>query len=89
MKPKLKAPRTKRLTLKFKNLLSNFAFNFNLRRYNLFHLALERHRTECAAAAAAAAAAGGIAVLGGDRQGLTLVPNSAQLELFRPPYDPT
>jgi len=24
-----------------------------------------------------------------DGQGLTLVPNSAQLELFRPPYNPT
>jgi hypothetical protein len=34
MKPKLKAPRSKRLKLKYDDLLSNFAFKFNLRRYN-------------------------------------------------------
>ena len=34
MKSKLKAPGTKLLKLKYDNLLSNFAFNFNLRRYN-------------------------------------------------------
>jgi len=33
MKPKLKAPGTKRLTLKCDEPLSNFAFKFNLRRY--------------------------------------------------------
>jgi len=32
-KPKLKPPGTKRLKLKCDKLLSNFAFNFNLRRY--------------------------------------------------------
>jgi hypothetical protein len=34
MKSKLKAPRTKHLQLKYDNLLSNFAFEFNLRRYS-------------------------------------------------------
>ena len=32
-KSTLKAPGTKRLKLKYDKLLSNFAFNFNLRRY--------------------------------------------------------
>jgi len=31
MKPKLKAPGTKRLKLTYDNLLSNFAFKFSLR----------------------------------------------------------
>ena len=35
MKSKLKAPETKPLKLKYDNLLHVFAFNFNLRRYNL------------------------------------------------------
>ena len=33
MKPTLKVPGTKRLNLKYDELLSSFAFNFNLRRY--------------------------------------------------------
>jgi len=33
LKPILKAPGTKRLKLKYDQLLSNLAFNFNLRRY--------------------------------------------------------
>jgi hypothetical protein len=33
MKPTLKAPGTKRLTLRYVKLLSSFAFNFSLRRY--------------------------------------------------------
>ena len=33
IKPTLKPPGTKRLKLKYDELLSNFAFNFNLRRY--------------------------------------------------------
>ena len=33
MKPTLKAPGTERLTLKYDEPLSNFAFKFNLRRY--------------------------------------------------------
>jgi hypothetical protein len=35
MKPKFKAPGTKRLKLKNGNMLTNFAFNSNLRRYTL------------------------------------------------------
>ena len=35
IRPKLKVPGTKRLKLKYDNLLSSFAFNFNLRRYIL------------------------------------------------------
>ena len=34
IKPTLKVPGTKRLKLKHDKLLSTFAFNFNLRRYN-------------------------------------------------------
>jgi len=34
IKPTLKAPGTKRLNLKYDELLSIFAFKFNLRRYN-------------------------------------------------------
>jgi len=34
MKPKLKAPATKRLKLKHDELVSGFAFNFDLLRYN-------------------------------------------------------
>jgi len=34
IKPKLKPPRTKRLRLKYDEVPSNFAFKFNLRRYN-------------------------------------------------------
>jgi len=33
MKPMLKAPGIKRLKLQYYDLLSNFTFNFNLRRY--------------------------------------------------------
>jgi hypothetical protein len=35
IKPKLKAPGTKRLKLEYDELLSSFAFKFNLRRYIL------------------------------------------------------
>ena len=35
IKPQLKAPGTKRLKLKYDELLSSFAFNFNLRRYTM------------------------------------------------------
>jgi hypothetical protein len=35
MKPTLTAPGSKRLRLKYDQLLSNFAFKFNLRRYNV------------------------------------------------------
>jgi len=35
MKPTLKAPGTKRLKLRYDQLLSSVAFEFNLRRYNM------------------------------------------------------
>jgi len=35
IKPTLKAPASKRLNAKYDKLLSNFGFNFNLRRYNV------------------------------------------------------
>ena len=35
IKPTLNAPGTKRLKLKYVELLSSFAFNFNLRRYSM------------------------------------------------------
>ena len=35
IKPTLKAAETKRLKLKYHKLLSNIAFNFNLRRYTV------------------------------------------------------
>jgi hypothetical protein len=35
MNPTLKAPGTKRLKLKYDELVSNFAFKFNLRRYTM------------------------------------------------------
>jgi hypothetical protein len=57
-------------------LLSSFAFNFNLRRY-----------TKAPAKAQTGAAAKAKPL--GHWQGLTLVPISAQRELFRPSYDPT
>ena len=38
IKPKLELPGTKRLKLKCGVLLSNFAFNFNLRRYTMEEL---------------------------------------------------
>ena len=38
MKPALKAPGSKRLTLIYNKLLSKFALNFNLRRYTLASL---------------------------------------------------
>ena len=41
MKPMLKAPRIKRLKLKYDAPVSIFAFNVNLRPYNLANLALE------------------------------------------------
>jgi hypothetical protein len=38
IKPKLKAPGTKRLKLKYDDPLSKFGFKFNLRRYSVEHL---------------------------------------------------
>jgi hypothetical protein len=38
MKPTLKAPGSERLKLEHEKLLSNFAFTFDLRRYNMAQL---------------------------------------------------
>jgi len=35
IKPRLKPPRTKRFNLKYDELLSNFAFKSNVRRFNM------------------------------------------------------
>ena len=37
IKPMLKPPGAKHLRLKYDELLSSFAFKFNLRRYNQYH----------------------------------------------------
>jgi len=42
MKPTLKAPGTKRLKLKYDSLRSIFAFKFNLRRYTMVFLNMDR-----------------------------------------------
>ena len=50
IKPTLKAPRTKRLKLNYNELLSNVAFNVNLRRYILAaEVAVRDMRTVAAA----------------------------------------
>jgi hypothetical protein len=78
MKPKLKPPGTKRLKLEYDGLLSNLGFKFNLRRYNL--------EQQCAKLAMSVAKEG-------ERQGLTIVHFSAQVEPFltqnapQPPLD--
>ena len=43
MKSRLKAPGPKRLKLRYDNLLSSFAFKFNLRRYTWGYRALTAH----------------------------------------------
>ena len=43
IKPTSKAPGTKRLTLKYDEPLSNFAFKFNLRRYTMMVRSSVRH----------------------------------------------
>jgi len=73
IKPKLKLPGTKRLKLNCDEPPSNFAFNINLRRY--------RPARRCARTRGTWRRA--------SRQGLALVPISAQLELFCPPCNPT
>jgi len=72
--PTLKAPGTNRLKLKSDEPLTNFAFNFNLRRYNPVRLRPCGNTSH-----------GGLCW----GQGLTRVPISAQRELFCPPYNPT
>jgi len=70
MKPLLKAPGTKRLKLEYDELLSSFAFKFNVRRYTLesttTYSVATRSTAGAPAAPAVAAAAGG-----GARTGLT------------------
>jgi len=98
MKSTLKAPGSERLKLKCDDLLSKFAFNFNLRRYTkVAHVraAHASHRTALALRAwrrAAAVEKGRChtADVRAAGRGLhSLVPISAQLELFCPPYDPS
>jgi hypothetical protein len=75
----LKASVSERLKPKHVKLLSSFAFKFNLRSYNKdsnFETFPNSFLVlfQC---------------LTGEGQGLTLLPVSAQLELFCPPYNPT
>jgi len=70
IKPTLKPPRTKRLKLKYDELVSNFDFNFSLRRYSQ------------AGAGAALLRRRNLALSTGDWQGLTLVHFSAQRKRF-------
>ena len=86
IKPKLKAPETKRLKLRYDLSLSSFAFNFNLRRctlarltWNYFPAALHRPSAALMLDSAAEGAGGG----GGGGQGLTLVHARAQLEQLK------
>jgi len=96
MKPTLTAPGPKRLRLKHDQLLSNFAFNFNLRRYIVDSVSVSGHNLLLAPVAIAVLLAL-VAVSAGvvtyrvmrARQGLTLIPVSAQLELFCPPCNRT
>ena len=69
------------MNLKCDRLLSTSAFKINLRRYN--------KGVEEMVVASAQVLAVLFAANQGAGQGLTLVPISAQLELFCPPYDPT
>ena len=54
VKPALKAPGTQRLKLNYDYLLTSFAFNFNLRRYNKAGAAVEAAHTTAHHANAAA-----------------------------------
>jgi hypothetical protein len=74
MKPTFKAHGTKRLKLKFDILLSNFAFKFNLRRYSAMGAARTQQRQEGLQLKLEAKG------METQRQGLTLVHFSAQLE---------
>ena len=67
MKPMLKAPGIKRLKLNYDKLLSSFAFNFNLRPYNV----------ASSKSAAAALLAAGAAVSGRDAAGHTALAAAA------------
>jgi hypothetical protein len=87
IKPNLKPPGIKRLKVHHDEVLSNFGFKFNLRRYTMGGRGGHMGGYPMGGP-------GGYMPMGGrgggpPRQGLTLVPISAQLELFRPPYNPT
>jgi hypothetical protein len=85
------------LKLKYEELLSNFGFKFNLSRYIKWNNSMcASSMEECCLIAPVdgwqcpvPSNADVITVMIGERrQGLTLRPVSAQLELFRAPYDP-
>ena len=86
VKHKFKPPGTKRLKVKCDELVSKFAFKFNLNHYNAAVHAW------CATGNDRPDAAEKLVqrmIHDGARQGLALVPSSAQLELFCPPYNST
>jgi len=68
IKPTLKPPGTKRLKLEYDVLFSNFAFKFNLRRYNKAAYEWKTESTDAAADAAAADAAADAAAHAADPQ---------------------
>jgi hypothetical protein len=95
----LKAPGIKRLKLKYDKPLSNFAFKFNLRRYTWARspwcstlttsgptCSRTRARTKCSGPSPTSPRGAPSSPRSRSRhgQGLTLVPISAQLELFCP-----
>ena len=47
IKPTLTAPGIKRLKLKYDEVLSSFAFNFNLRRYNEDLFSMYHEKLDC------------------------------------------
>jgi hypothetical protein len=80
MKPTLKAPKSKLLKLENEKVLSNYAFEFNLRRYNK---GAPGSSSETSAAATMRQEELQASLAGAhERQGLTLVHFSAQPELF-------
>jgi hypothetical protein len=84
MQPTLKAAGMKLLKPKCGNPLSNFAFNFNLRRYTSALTRLPAAAASFAEFAALETAAARHPLPKGQGQGLTLVHFTAQLELILP-----
>ena len=78
IKPTVEAAGSKRLKLEHGRLLSNVGFNFHLRRYSL-GLTIETRPDYCLSPH--------LRQMLNYGQGLTVVPISAQLELFCPPYN--
>jgi hypothetical protein len=70
MKPTLRPPGTERLKLEYDGSLSNFAFYFNLRRYNSVMESLASRRASIAAAAMRSLQSGVGAGAGGGVLGL-------------------